>query len=125
MKKSLILFFAVFAFSAIIISSCKKDKKVTPDDPTPDCVVENMSFTNDITPIMNQNCNVSGCHDNVTVAAGIKLDNYTGVHDNADKIVLTINHSDGVDAMPPNADKIDACDIKKIEAWISQGKKDN
>jgi len=121
MKKSLILFFAVFAFSAIIISSCKKDK----DDPTPDCITEKMSFSNDITPIMNQNCNVSGCHDNVTVAAGIRLDTFPGIHDNADKIVLTINHSNGVSAMPDNADKLSDCDIKKIEAWVNQGKKNN
>ncbi len=124
MKKSLLLFFAVFALSAVIISSCKKDKKV---DPTPDCVTENMSFATDITPIMTKNCNVSGCHDNVTVAAGIRLDTFPGVSANADLIISSINHVDGAKPMPfpAGTDKLSDCDISKFEAWVSQGKKNN
>ena len=123
MKKSLVLFFAVFALSAIIVSSCKKDKT----DPKPACTTDNMSFASDITPIMNTSCNVSGCHDNVTVAAGIRLDTFPGVRDNADKIIPSINHASGAKPMPLPAgtDKLSDCDISKFEAWVSQGKKNN
>ncbi len=124
MKKSLVLFFAVFALSAVIISSCKKDKK---KDPAPECVVDNMSFASDITPIMNTNCSTSGCHDNVTVAAGIRLDTFPGVRDNVDKIIPSIKHANGAKPMPfpAGTDKLSDCDIKKFEAWVSQGKKNN
>ena len=123
MKKSLVLFFAVFALSAIIISACK-DKDIDPD---PDCIVENMSFATDITPIMNTNCNVSGCHDNMTVAAGLRLDTFPGIHDNADQIIKSINHASGAKPMPfpSGTDKLSDCDISKFEAWVSQGKKNN
>jgi len=123
MKKSLVLFFAIFALSAVIISSCKKDKT----DPKTECTTDNMSFASDITPIMNKNCNVSGCHDNITVAAGIRLDTFPGVRDNADKIILSINHTSGVKPMPfpAGTDKLSDCDINKFAAWVSQGKKNN
>ncbi len=124
MKKSLVLFLAVFAFSAAIISSCKKDKK---EDPKPTCVVDNMSFASDITPIMNTNCSTSGCHDNVTTAAGIRLDTFPNISENADLIIKSIKHLAGAKPMPAPAgtDKLSDCDISKFEAWVAQGKKNN
>ncbi len=109
---------AIWTLGAI---SCKKDTT------SPDCQTENMSFANDVMPIMNQSCNTSNCHDKITVAAGIRLDTFPTIRDNADKIVQAINHAAGVKPMPypSGADKLSDCDINKIEAWVNQGKKNN
>jgi len=93
-----------------------------------DGIKDSVCYLNEIQPIINSNCAMSGCHDATTQAAGYDLTSYFGVinlvkpgkPDNS-KLVQVISGS-GEEAMPPspylplNLDQIDL-----IRQWISQG----
>jgi mono/diheme cytochrome c family protein len=84
-----------------------------------------MSFQTDIQPILQASC--VSCHNSGFASGGVILDGYENVKPYAQsgKLSKVINHENGVTAMPMNADKLDDCTIKKIDAWIEQGFKDN
>jgi uncharacterized membrane protein len=90
-------------------------------DSTTPCVSDNMSFELDIQPILQTNC--LSCHSNSFASGGVNLEGYVNLKSFAQSGVLskTINHENGVVAMPLNADKLIDCEIKKIDAWIGQG----
>ena len=105
----------VLWFSALSLPACK-DK----------CDTESMSFKSDIQPILTSNgCTATDCHNagssngDLTVYSGVK-----GLADD-NRILGSIKQESGFSAMPQGGDKLGDCEISKIEAWISQGKKDN
>lgn len=123
MKKSIFLFGVAVMISLLSLPACKKDNP----EPSAQCKTENMSFANDVMPIMNSSCNTTNWHDNITAAANIRLDTFPGVRDNTDKIIQAINHDAGAKAMPlpSGTEKLSDCNIDKITAWVTQGKKNN
>ncbi|GAO43899.1 c-type cytochrome [Flavihumibacter petaseus] len=110
-----------------LLSSCSKDKEsdqpTDPDNP-PTCNTANMSFANNVLPIINSNC--SSCHG-ATPTAPFSLTNYAEVKVVADdgRLIGAINHQSGYVPMPQNAAKLSSCNIAKIQAWIDQGKPNN
>lgn len=89
------------------------------------CDTTNISFSTDIQPILNTHC--VGCHSSSFAAAGINLDNYTGVKAVVDngKLYGSITHANGYSPMPKNGNKLDSCSILKVEAWINMGSPNN
>ncbi len=120
MQKSFSLLFlvALFAF-AISQTACKDDA----------CSTENMSFKNNIQPLLKSNgCTDATCHVAGTTTNLYPLSTYVEFKKAAvtdGKVVGAIKHQAGFSAMPKGKGKIDDCDISQIEAWISQGAKDN
>lgn len=52
--------FYLFTMSILIITGCYKVATLYPD--TDSLVNKEVSFVNDIVPVFNQTCNISGCH---------------------------------------------------------------
>ncbi len=85
------------------------------------CNTENMTFTKDIQPIIEDNC--VGCHSGPKPKNGYdfsKPEKFREVALTGD-VYLAITHSEGVTAMPFNGEKLPDCDIRKIKAWIDDG----
>ena len=85
----------------------------------------NPTFSGDILPLMNARCN--NCHAGASASAGIRLDSFgeIGKHVNSGALMGSINHASGYSAMPKNGSKMSACEINKIETWISSGLNNN
>lgn len=122
MKKmtALILF-----VSAELVWSCSKDKASNQTNDN-NCNTANMSYANDIQPIISGNCTGS-CHNANNPTGNRILTTYSGVVDAIDngKLVGVISHSAGYPPMPQGGAKLSDCSINKIKAWIEQGALNN
>lgn len=89
------------------------------------CDTTNMSFANDIQPIINLNC--LGCHSGSNVSGGVELDDHPGVHTVAlsGQLLGAITHSQGYKPMPNGQPKLPDCKIAKIRNWINDGAQNN
>lgn len=68
-----------------------------------------------------------GCHSAASPSGGITLSTYAGLKAVADngRFYGAITHAAGFSPMPQGGDKMSACDIKKIKAWIDAGAPNN
>jgi len=123
--KNLLRIIYVLSAGIILLAGCTYDvdDEINPNDPP--CDTTDVSFTQEIVPILNQNCVV--CHSGATPASNLLLDQYDEVKVVANNGALwgAINHESGFPAMPLNAPKLDDCDIQKIGAWINLGALEN
>ena len=87
-----------------------------------ECRTFDLSFAQDIEPIIDQNCAISGCHDAATSTAGVNLEGYTNIDTHLDRVVARAN--DGARPMPPTG-LIPECDRSKIDAWVAKGALNN
>ena len=90
------------------------------------CDTTNVSFSEDVKPILSANC--FECHSNVNApdfAFGITLEDYEDVKASLNLIVGAINHKEGFPAMPRGAEKLDTCAINTIEAFANAGAPNN
>jgi len=94
----------------------------TTDTSSVGCNPMNLSFANDVTPVLSS-YGCIGCHSGGTVI----LSTYSGTKIVADSgnLAGAINHDVGFQAMPQGGAKMDSCDIKIIENWITEGALDN
>lgn len=119
MKKFTIWGAALLLLTAVVFTpACGGD-----DDK---CVTEAMSFKTDILPILTDaGCTGSACHngtaepDDYRTYAGFK------VQVDANRVLGSIKQEAGFSKMPKGGSKLSDCNISKIEAWITQGAKDN
>lgn len=93
--------------------------------PTTECSTMDMSYQNDILPILSDHC--FECH-----AAALNFGNITlEGHDNLLQYVANgqllgaIKHDPGYSPMPKTGGMLLQCNIEKIEAWIVDGAPDN
>lgn len=94
--------------------------------PSIDCDTEQMSYANDILPIIQDNC--YQCHrQNGNQGAGIVLEGYTNlaVYVESGQLLGVVKHQSGFSPMPKNAPQLPSCNIEKIEAWIMAGAENN
>jgi len=121
--------FIITAVIAAFIYSCTSKKGDTPGptNPSGTCDTANMSYANNINPIIQQNCAVSGCHNNATQAGGYSYETYNGLKQaiNNGRLLGAINHNNGFVAMPQNAAKLSDCNIAKITQWVANGSPNN
>ncbi len=116
---------ASILFAAILASACTYN---TEEDlyPTNDCNTLEMSLATDIIPILdNYSCN--SCHSSTSNAGGVDLEGYTNLKiwiDN-ERLLGSIKQDGSASPMPKAAAKMAQCDIDKVEAWITQGAKNN
>jgi hypothetical protein len=113
--------FAIILLFASLLSSCYYDNGDDLMTSTSDCDTINMTYTQDIEPIMNNSC--VGCHSGSAPSASISLSNYNEVKAQATNgnLMGVINHAAGYSPMPKNSPKMDDCTISKIQAWINNG----
>ncbi len=125
--KKIMVFLA--GFTMMMFIGCYKDKTVIIDTGVE--ITKTVSFSNDIAPILNNSCNISGCHN----AGGIRPDltvtnaytSLTGGYINtadpqASELYLWMTGKKGV-PMPTSGINKDYNAL--ILAWIKQGANNN
>lgn len=110
-KKFRYLFFISMG-GLLLIQACSKK------DTTTDYVCDpSTSFITTIKPILDKNCNTSGCHDDITITA---LNNFQMVHDGAAQIKISIQAG-----RMPKGGKLSTTDRNTLFCWIDNGAKNN
>ncbi|MEZ4776700.1 MAG: c-type cytochrome domain-containing protein [Bacteroidia bacterium] len=89
------------------------------------CDTSNVTYSGMIQPLMAKYC--TGCHSGTDPSGSISLDSHSGVAAMANngKLFGSIDHQTGFAAMPRGGNKLPACDIAKVKAWIDAGVKNN
>jgi len=125
------LILIAIVMTIVSLNSCRHESLtdvrlgITP--PPPGAPV--ICFEADVLPIFVSNCAKGGCHDAITRAEGIRLDNYAGIikgikanSPNESKYWKVIVTSDGDDRMPPPpAPPLTKSQKDSIYKWIVQG----
>lgn len=120
------LYGILLIMAATLLYGCYYDE-VVPFNELP----QNVSFKNDVVPILNLNCNSTGCHD------AAPAHNPSLVADKAYDALLNGNYVNSVvpesspfykeisaGNMPPSGE-LSSIDQKIILAWITEGAQDN
>ncbi|TVQ42112.1 MAG: hypothetical protein EA362_13760 [Saprospirales bacterium] len=91
------------------------------------CHDGNISFMDDILPILQMSCNENICHGGNFPQARVFLTSYEGVAAVAEdgRLVGSLLHESGLVPMPLNEDMLDDCTLDKIITWVESGFPDN
>lgn len=89
------------------------------------CDVTNPSYSGTVKPILDTYC--SGCHSGSSPQGNVDYNQYNGVKATVTngRLLGAIDHASGFSAMPKNSNKLSACNILKIRAWIDAGALNN
>jgi len=124
MKTQLIRINLVFAFALILLlNSCYYDNEEDLYLGSNTCDTTNVTYSQSVAPVFAGYCN--SCHSGSSPSGNINTDSYASVKSNISRIQGAINHESGYSPMPQNSGKLSACDLTKIDIWISQGMPDN
>ena len=93
--------------------------------PTTDCTTMNMSYQNDILPILSDKC--YECHSAALNFGNITLEGHNNLvqYIASGQLLGAINHDPGYSPMPKTGGMLLQCNIEKIESWIVDGAPDN
>jgi hypothetical protein len=93
--------------------------------PVVTCDTTGISFSVDILPLLNQQCN--GCHGSGLPSGNVVLDNHAAVKQQADsgRLLGSLRHQGGFSPMPQGQPQLGGCTIRRIEAWILAGALNN
>jgi len=109
--KCICLLVTIITCSVAIVGCSKADGAVA------DVCDPNTSFINTVKPILDKNCNTSGCHDDIVITA---LNNYQFVHDGAAQIKISVQAG-----RMPKGGKLSIADKNALFCWIDNGAKNN
>ncbi len=109
----------------IFLNSCYYDNVEDLYPEQPFCDTTNVTFANDIYPIINNNC--VGCHNNTFASGGVNLESYDNIIlvANNGSLMGAVKHQSGWSPMPKNGNKLNYCSIRKLEIWINDGTPNN
>lgn len=123
--------FLLFIFT---ILSCEHDSLYVSVDENDvivedDCDPDKIYYVNDVLPIINSNCAISGCHGGGSTQDGVDLSSYSGILQeitigNAfdSDLYEAITDDDPEDIMPPSpSNPLTLEQITIIRDWINQG----
>lgn len=121
-KKSMSNLILICFVSTIVMVSCQNDPNLVN--------APEMSFSNNVQPIISGNCNMDGCHSSQSGQEAFTLITFDDVSShvrpgnarNSELYRSIANRTDRL--MPPNGPLSDA-DILTIYLWIEQGAKNN
>jgi len=84
------------------------------------CDTVNVSFSATVLPILNANC--TSCHNSTNASGGVITESHESLIEHVQSGVFgrAINHTGPID-MPLDGQKLPACELAKINAWIYQG----
>lgn len=129
MKRNLLKFAAVLALAVafLIQNACKSSSSNTTTTVCDTSAAVLFSAT--VKPIMDAKCATAGCHDATYSAGGYALNTYAGVKAcvTAGRFMGSMNQvsGSGYSYMPKGANKLDQCDINKIQKWVNAGALNN
>ncbi len=127
----------VLAYALFSLGSCTHPPGIYYDN-TPkvsrQCAADTVYFQNDILPLLNSTCAVSGCHDAATGREGVVLTDYAAVmktgginlQNPAESKIYRVLSNGGEDRMPPPpASAWSAEQQNALLTWIGQGALNN
>lgn len=120
------LMFSIIAFAVLEGCYNKKADLIIPNNNCDTSVV--ISYSSDITNILQQNCYRCHATDKYAFLGGNhQLDSFLGLQEMVinGKLLKAINHFPGAVAMPYDGGKLSDCDIMKITAWVNRGAPNN
>ena len=129
MRRIILFGFALMA----CLSNCTKDH--SKDQNCQNCPV--ISFKNDIIPIFQASCAVSGCHTGAFPAGNVNLDSAVAYTQstaagkgyvnagNPGTSILYLEMIPGSTTPMPTTGLLNACTANKISCWIQQGALNN
>ena len=87
----------------------------------PSCNTDEITYQGEVSPILLAHC--TGCHTSINPPAGLDFESHAGVAVAAmnGRLLGSIKHLPGYEAMPRFAPKLSDCDIAIIEKWINDG----
>jgi hypothetical protein len=90
-----------------------------------DCDTTNVTFTNSILPIINNNC--KGCHSGPAPSGNLNFATYEGIENAAlnGSLLGAVTHAPGFTPMPQGGNKLSDCQIDMIRIWIDEGAVNN
>jgi len=93
--------------------------------PQVQCDTANVSFANDIQPILTNSC--LSCHNAFSSQGDVDLEGHAAVLKYAldGSLVGSVQHDKGFSAMPQGTSKLEVCKIQKIKAWVIAGAPNN
>ncbi len=135
MRSTALLLIAVLLAAA---SGCKHEPLNpvvdgnTPPDTTEGCDPNTVYFVNDVLPIFNSSCAMSGCHNAASAQDGVVLDTYANIMNTGEvspgnpgnsEIYEVITEDDADKLMPPPSSGITLTQeqINTIYNWIASG----
>lgn len=109
---------------SLLLAACSFDKEEELF-PLMNCDTTNVSYANDISPIISDNC--LSCHSLSIATAGIVLEEYTDVQPLAvaGRLVRAVEFNNPPKQMPFGGPKLPDCSIAKIRSWVREGALDN
>jgi len=107
----------------MLLPACLSDKVVAPLVPENCDTLRGITYTKDIKPIYDANCNTSGCHNarDFRMTGGYNLSDYDNASGNTNETLLCAINRTGCQPMPKGGAKLSACTIKKIQTWADSG----
>ena len=120
MKKILPVVILAFA-----LQSCYYDNVEELYPNPPECDTTNVSYGEDVWPIINNNC--TACHSGGAPQGNVSLEDYDDlvVAANNGSLLGTIKHEDGWSPMPKGGLMLPDCNIAQIEKWVNDGTPNN
>ena len=83
-----------------------------------------ISYSQTVRPILQREC--TGCHTGNAPSGNVALDTHAQVKTVADHhLMAVLNHEPGHSPMPAGGNKLPACDLAKIQAWVDAGASNN
>lgn len=137
------ILFSIIVSTLLLYYSCKHDPDPfvitdpidTTGNNTNGCSPDTVYFVQQVLPLFQSSCAMSGCHDAGTAKEGIVLDSYANIiatggikvsDPTSSKIYEAMTESDPEDRMPPPpAAPITSAQLTLISKWIGQGAKNN
>ncbi|MFM7672925.1 MAG: c-type cytochrome domain-containing protein [Bacteroidota bacterium] len=96
------------------------------------CSSDSVYFVNDIQPLLNSNCAMSGCHDNASHKDGVRMTDYANIMEEVkagnapdSKLYKVIIRTDNERMPPPPMNPFTTAQKALIQKWINQGAKNN
>lgn len=126
MRRRIIFGMGIPLLGILLLPACLWDNIEEIYPAPPNCDTAAVSFSNDIVPILSNNC--FSCHSNLNAPSfggGLSFEDHSDVAENSDRIIGAINHKPGFSAMPSGGDKLDPCSILQFEAWAQAETPDN
>lgn len=122
--KQIFLQFILLLTLTLLTAACYRDnaEELYPQVPgSGNCDLSNVTYQATIAPVMASSCN--SCHTGASASGGVITNTYEGLKTIAlnGKLYGAISHNSGYSPMPQNGNKLDACTIDKIKAWIDAG----
>jgi hypothetical protein len=118
MKKRIVILF----FVEMLLSGCYRDVEELLYPQNGACNTSGVTYSGTVVPLL-QSHGCLGCHNGAAPSGNISLQGYNNIKAvvQSGKLYGAISHAPGFSPMPQGGNKMSACNISKIKAWIEAG----